>query len=106
SAHAALLITGTAASVALDVHDLAERVDDLHQILRVGHDLLDRLVGLRVLVQECAGLAPRDACHPRVEVLAGEQLPRGRTRVVASGAVRRRVERTAMSLAAYDVGQV
>ena len=49
-------------SGSLEVEDGGELVDDLHEILLVGHDLAEILVGVGVLVEERLGLVvPGDA---------------------------------------------
>src|SRR4051812_48345867 len=62
-------------SVALDVDDLAQRVPHLDQVSGVGHDDVDVLVRVGVLVEERVRVTPGDAGHPLVEVGPAEQPP-------------------------------
>src|SRR5215210_3832033 len=64
--------------VALDVDDLAERVPDLHQVCRVGHHLVDVLVGGGDLVEEGGGVTELDAPHGLAQLSLREGTP-GRT---------------------------
>ena len=77
----------------------------LDQVGRVRHHLVDRLVGVGVLVEERVRVPPRDAGHPRVEVLPREQPARRRPGVVPAGAVRRGHQRRHVPLADDDVGR-
>ncbi|OEI68909.1 hypothetical protein Cus16_1399 [Curtobacterium sp. ER1/6] len=90
-------------SVALDVDDLPQRVPDPHQVRRVGHHLVDRLVRRRDLVEERVGVPVLDADHRRAELVVREGPPRRRPRVEPTGAVRRRLERRLVPEALDDV---
>jgi hypothetical protein len=57
---------GEGGLVALDVDDLPQRMLDLHQVGCVGHNLINWLIGVGDLVQECVAAAPLDAFHGRV----------------------------------------
>src|SRR5829696_6591409 len=91
--------------VALDVHQLPERVPDLDEVARVGHDDVDVLVGGRYLVEEGVAVPPLDAPHRLLQLGAGEGLARPRPREHPAGAMRRGLQRLGVAEAADDVAR-
>lgn len=90
-------------SVALHVDQLVQRVADLHEIGRVLHHLVDRLVGRGNLVDERVGVAVLDPDHRLAQLLPRERLPRLGARERASSAVRGGVQRHRLPLPLDDV---